>query len=146
MDVGDIDGDGVSEVAFLVYGLTFAELVGTNVHHQDLDAPVFRMTYEGDWIQQTNRPFDLDGDKIDDLVFSSVSTDGVASVDLWFGPLAGVLEQGSGQAMVVMPDDVWIGSAGWAGDHDGDGTDDLLIGWNRGYAASGAWLLLGGAR
>jgi hypothetical protein len=144
IDAGDIDGDGAGEVVLLSYDFNTAEVVGTNVHHQDLNDPVFRMTYDGDWIQPTNRPFDLDGDDVDDFVFAWVSNDDVATVDLWFGPIAGVLEQGRGHASVDTPDGAWIGSVGWAGDHDGDGTEDLLIGWSWDYAASGAWLLLGG--
>jgi hypothetical protein len=144
IDAGDIDGDGAGEVVLLSYDFNTAEVVGTNVHHQDLNDPVFRMTYDGDWIQPTNRPFDLDGDDVDDFVFAWVSNDDVATVDLWYGPIAGVLEQGRGHASVDTPDGAWIGSVGWAGDHDGDGTEDLLIGWSWDYAASGAWLLLGG--
>jgi hypothetical protein len=148
MDAGDIDGDGLGEVVALArdYGIAFDEVVGANIHHQDLSDPVFRMPYEGESIQQTNRPFDLDGDETDDLVFAWSNGEGTAMVDVWYGPVGGALEQGRGDASVALPYGVEIGSVGWGGDHDGDGTEDLLIGWNLNEAASGAWLLLGGSR
>ncbi len=143
MDVGDVDGDGLGELTLYVHAES-GVLVSTNASRSDLNDPVFRLTYDvGDTIQPINRPFDIDADGVNDFVVGW--NDDVSMVDLWYGPLAGVLEQGRGHASVVMPGDAWIGSVGWAGDHDGDGTEDLLIGWNRGYAASGAWLLLGGA-
>jgi hypothetical protein len=146
LDLGDVAGRGVGTVAFYTYAFAeFESLVsGVDIEHPDLLDPLFKLSYESDAIPAVDRAVDLNGDIVDDLVIASTSHEGSSSVDVWYGPLAGTLEQGRGDATVVMPDGVWIGSAGWAGDHDGDGTEDLLIGWNRDEAASGAWLLLGG--
>jgi hypothetical protein len=145
-DSGDVDGDGLNDVAMRLWsGGDHYVVVAASVRHRDLSLPIYSVSgFDGQASGLPQRAFDFDADGSDDLLLTWSGLDGVSSVDVWYGPVAGTLEQGRGDATVVMPDGVWIGSAGWAGDHDGDGTEDLLIGWNLGEAASGAWLLLGG--
>jgi hypothetical protein len=142
-DAGDVDGDGLADVAVETIGNLEYHLIGVGVHRFDLSAPLFDVAGMVIDIVPPNRPVDLNADGLNDLVVASAYED--PSVRLWYGPVEGVVEYASPNVSVVVPVGAEIGSVGWAGDHDGDGTEDLLVGWNLGEEASGAWLLLGGS-
>ena len=142
-DAGDVDGDGLADVAVETIGNLEYHLIGVGVHRFDLSAPLFDVAGMVIDIVPPNRPVDLNADGLYDLVVASAYED--PSVRLWYGPVEGVVEYASPNVSVVVPVGAEIGSVGWAGDHDGDGTEDMLVGWNLGEEASGAWLLLGGS-
>jgi hypothetical protein len=75
---------------------------------------------------------DMDGDGNGDILISQPGTDGVGVVFVVHGPLAGILDSSVADAELWGEGDAVGGGVGWttsgAGDVDGDGHLDLLIG------------------
>ncbi len=97
-------------------------------------------------------PGDLDGDGLSDLVVGARGEDSGGGAYLFFGPVSGLRELS--EADVGIPGEDELDHLGWAlaaaGDTDGDGYPDLLVG---GYGHDGlgsntgaAWLFRGRAR
>jgi hypothetical protein len=158
---GDVDGDGEHDVvvgavgndesergagaAYLVLGpasgtldlsLSDAKLVGESVRGVGVD-----VTDAGD----------VDADGHDDLLVSGLSTDdgdeNAAGVSwLVLGPVTGTRDLSSADAKLVGEDAfdeaIWVSGAG---DVDGNGHDDLLVGAPAGFGVGGgaAYLVLG---
>jgi hypothetical protein len=148
---GDDDGGSGAGSAYVVAGgrsggeslsLAYAHLVGVSSD----DAAGYSVAGAGD----TN------GDGIDDVLVGAyldgTGGAGAGAAFLVFGPASGEIDLGSADVSFLgetAGDDAGAAVAG-AGDTDGDGNDDLLVGaYGHDYGGSNAgaaYLLLGGAR
>ncbi len=129
--LGDTDGDGVGEIAVTAYGDAWSTLL--NVWSgapagelTDADAVARFEIGRGSSLSARLAAGrgDVDGDGLADLVAGTAGTAGTY-VEVWHGPVTGT---GAADASFATPEAV----AGLAilGDTDGDGIDDVAIGWS----------------
>jgi hypothetical protein len=148
-DIGDVDGDGAGDLVLVVgtgYDYYLVGLSGVNLDIQDA---LFQLAptsmLEQGYLVAQNRPIDLDADGVAEVVlgFGLDRTD----LGIWYGPSSGTLDMASADVRVPLTEPgLWLSSIAYAGDQDGDGFEDLLLGWSteQELANSEAWLLLGG--
>jgi hypothetical protein len=164
---GDVDGDGINDILVGAYdtdyggsGAGSAYLVAGPVSGElDLDEAVARLDGEsaGDQAGYTVAgPGDVDGDGIADLLVGAFENDdnGAASgaVYLFEGPVTGNYRLWAADARIL--GELGGDQAGWAlsgaGDVDGDGLNDMLIGapfeHSDGVYTGAAYLVLGAPR
>ncbi len=163
---GDVDGDGLADMMIgaptadgldlstgyiaLVYGSTSVSATLTP------DVMIYGAAYS-DWLGKTmTSAGDVNGDGYADLLLGAQDADPVVALDgqcyLFLGPLT--TDVSASAADLIMDGEGWADKAGvdvaGAGDVDGDGLDDLLIGAtgdDDAYADSGAaYLVLGTSR
>jgi hypothetical protein len=162
---GDADGDGNDDVlvgmcgkgdpygiAYLVHG----PVTGTF----DLGLADAKLMLEPDYLFVTKvaSAGDVDGDGFDDLLVGDPSDDEAdayaGAAYLVRGPVSGTVDLPSGSTKLIdAEDDAWYQTLGQsvsgAGDIDGDGNDDVLIGVpgddEGGSGAGAVWVLLGPA-
>ena len=164
---GDMDGDGHDDVlvgaagndeggdsagaAYLVLGpvvgqldlsLANAKLVGENAY--DYVGQVFGHSVSG--------AGDVDGDGQDDVLVGAASNDGggdnAGAAYVVLGPVTGTLDLSLADAKLVGNNDFAGVAVSGAGDVDGDGQDDVLVGASRnedGAEGGGAAYLVYGA-
>jgi len=157
---GDVDGDGLDDLllgapavgdagtAYLVLGPVTGDMSlggadATLVGEDSSDGAGYSVSGVGD----------VDGDGLDDLLIGASANDAGGSsagaAYLVLGPVTGQVELGSADAKLIgEAEEDWAGLAvAGAGDVDGDGHDDLLVGARNndtGWSDSGtAYLVLG---
>jgi hypothetical protein len=156
LSTGDVDGDGVDDVALGWYvwgddgfvdpelGVYYGPLVGVRTY-EDADAS-FR-GHDRRVGENMSLEADLDGDGLHDLIYGSQMGWGEQDHVLVFrGPVAGAYRREDADLFMETEIDAGVGvdfplSAG--PDADGDGYDDLLVAENS-ETYSKAWLVLGG--
>ncbi len=129
--LGDLDGDGVTDVAAGgtdVVWVALGPFAGT-ASLVDLEVPA---EDAGDGLGAALAVGDVDGDGIDDLVFGAPEAGGTGAVYLHEGPVsAGVLDDAA-LALARVDGEASGDEAGaavaFAGDTDGDGYGDVLVG------------------
>ena len=162
--VGDASGDGAADLLFGVpldatvttkagaAYLVFGPATGA-LSTDDADAALLGVNRGDQAGVQTSAAGDLDGDGVSDLLVAAPYLDDAGSeaggVYLVMGPVSGAvsLEDAAAQLDGTADDDEAGSAVGRAGDTDGDGYDDLLVGAEGnssvGSSSGAAWLVLG---
>ncbi len=152
-DGGDVNGDGSPDLLAGAYGpgeIGTAWLVlGPATGHLDVNEADASFSGEADGdshVGSSSMAGDVDGDGFDDLLFGYSFGEGAAW--LFYGPISGAQTLDQAAVQFLGPPDAGAATAvGTAGDTDGDGLADILIGaaWDDegGEDAGAAFLVLG---
>jgi hypothetical protein len=145
---GDLNGDGYSDV--VVGGgndvWVFSGPLSGDLDVTDADATI--SAYSAGWAVATG---DLDGDGLDDLLVSAPFGGDIRGVVyVFYGPVSGILDpviDADARISGETPNDAAGVSLTSAGDANGDGYDDVLIGSTRessaGFEAGATYLVYG---
>lgn len=146
--VGDVTGDGVPDLA-IAHPFAEASEVGAawvfpataigDASADDAHVTVVGASPYEHLGNNVGAPIDFDGDGVNDFVTYSHGA-ATQSLSLFFGPIAGLLTSASSDGGLVAEGTEQVGwSAANAGDSDGDGRDDMIVGSNSG---DHAWLFV----
>ena len=162
---GDVDGDGYADLLIGAWGLDAGGTTSGGAYFvrgpiaQDIALANADATLEGEWPTDAAgfavaAPGDIDGDGAPDIAISAPGQDsagdGSGRVYLLFGIPSGAVDLGTADTLIdgAQPYDAAGSAVAGAGDVDGDGRSDLLVGApladQGGSAAGVAALLLGG--
>jgi hypothetical protein len=152
---GDVDGDGVPDLLIgganlVAFGVSGADVLAGGTFDLDDVGTVFQASAaQGDVVLSVAAGGDLDGDGLEDLLITSANNlaVGLGKVCVFLG--GGLLT--GGVLSLEEADAVFYGTTGvaqlatGAGDVDGDGVDDVLVGsfsdHTAGSTAGATWVL-----